>query len=203
LIALAILAGGSLLDRSLRKPRLVSYAREGISFKRPGGWLPALEPDAKVSPLAQRTAGFGVVPTSEVAATNNVHTIFAAPQDARLRVEVRIEDRPAYPNLPGALSVQRLGHYGEYYWSRSSGNASIASRDWLRTEFRYAWKPSKSGSPQIAEAVEYAIVNEERLFIVTLHASPEGLPSLDALIAQSLRISSPQNSSNTDHEATP
>ncbi|MCP4445137.1 MAG: hypothetical protein GY811_07315 [Myxococcales bacterium] len=204
-IALAILAGGALVHRSLACPDHVSYAKQGLQFQRPGGWLTLPESNSYVTPLALGTAGFGVG-TSAPPAPNepgDVHTRFASPKDARRRIEVRIEGRPSYSNLRGALAVQRLGQYGEFYWARSSGNSAIAGKDWLRTEFRYAFKPNKRGSPQIAEAIEYAIVNDERLFVVTLHDRPETLNDLDAIVADSLRVASQQASHTTTDKAPP
>ncbi len=197
IVAAAILVGGALLHRSLVAPKFVSFASEGLRFERPGGWLSTQAKKPQVSPLVQGTAEFGADDGTSTQPHDSpgLHNIFVSPVAPRQRIEVRIVERPTYSNLRGALAVQRLGQYGEFYWARSSGNAAIARRDWLRTEYRYAFKPSKSGSPQIAEAVEYAIVNDGRLYIVTLHDSPENLQVLDALIAGSLRIAATQNNS--------
>tara|TARA_R110002096_G_scaffold143328_3_gene299230 strand:+ start:93226 stop:93891 length:666 start_codon:yes stop_codon:yes gene_type:complete len=195
IVALAMLAGGALVHRYRAAPSVVPYAKEGLVFERPGGWLPAQIPAVSVSPLVQHQAGFGVATTIPTRAPNTVHTIYVSPLDARRRIEVRIEDRPAYSNLRGALAVARLGQYGEFYWARHSGNATIANRDWLRTEFRYAFKANKGSSPQIAEAVEYAIVNAGRLFVVTLHDEPDSPSKLEPLVAKTLRISTRENSS--------
>ncbi len=195
-VALALLAGGVLVHRFLATPPMVPFEKHGLQFERPGGWLPAQLPPVAASPLVQKAAGFGVAPAApQSTPSDRIHSIYTSPQDARRRIEVRIEERPAYNNLRGALAVQRLGEYGEFYWARHSGKTVLAGRDWLRTEFRYAYKASKGGSPQIAEAVEYAIVNSGRLYVVTLHDSPKTLPSLDALVSRTLRVSTPQNSS--------
>lgn len=194
IVALALLAGGALVHRFLAAPDVVEFSQEGLQFERPGGWLPGQVPKGAMSPLAGNQAGFGA-PAQAADSSPHLHTIFVSPQDARRRIEVRIADRPAYSNLRGALAVQRLGDYGEFYWARHSGNAAIEGRDWLRTEFRYAFKASKGGSPQIAEAIEYAIVSAGRLYVVTLHDAPDAVGTLDTMIAKTLQLSTQQNSS--------
>ena len=193
IVALALLAGGALVHRFLAAPNIAEFSQEGLHFERPGGWLPGQVPQGAMSPLARNQAGFGA--PAQAVSSAHLHTVFVSPQDARRRIEVRIAARPAYSNLRGALAVQRLGEYGELYWARHSGNAAIEGRDWLRTEFRYAFKASKGGSPQIAEAIEYAIVNAGRLYVVTLHDAPDAVGTLDSMIAKTLRLSTQQNSS--------
>lgn len=188
IFAFAIFAGGVLLHRSLTAPKLIEFRHEGLAFDRPGGWLPGVRPAATQAALASKSTGFGARDPKESPAEKDFHIVYSAPRDARQRIEVRVSERPAYSNLGGVLAVRRLGRYGEFYWVRSSRNQSIGRRDWVRSEYRYAFKASKNSSPQIAEAVEYATLNDGRLYVVTLHGSPENMKELDNLVAKTLRV---------------
>jgi hypothetical protein len=185
--ALAVFAGGTLVSRQLATPKQIEFAKSGLQFQRPSGWLPAQSTPAKAAGLANTTSGFGVANASSSAETGQ-HFVYQSPRDSRQRIEVRIGPRPPYRNLRGARAIERLGQYGEFYWEAESSDRSIARRDWVRSEFRYAFKPSKSGSPQIANAVEYATIQDARLYVVTLHGDPNSMTELDKLIAPTLRI---------------
>lgn len=186
--ALAVFAGGTLVSRQLATPKQIQFAKSGLQFQRPSGWLPAQSTPAKAAGLANTTSGFGVAKASPSSADTGQHFVYQAPRDSRQRIEVRIGPRPPYRNLRGARAIERLGQYGEFYWEAESSDRSIARRDWVRSEFRYAFKPSKSGSPQIANAVEYATIQDARLYVVTLHGDPKSMTELDKLIAPTLRI---------------
>ncbi len=139
------------------------------------------------SGLASRSSGFGAAEPT-LPSDQEIHIIYRSARDARRRIEVRIGPRPGYGNLRGARAIERLGQYGEFYWEAGSGDRAISRRDWVRTEFRYAFKSSKSGSPQIANAVEYATIQDKRLYVVTVHGDLSSMKDLDTLIFPTLRI---------------
>ncbi len=189
LFALAVFAGGTLVTRRLATPKQIHFEHSGLSLERPAGWLPGQTPTAQSAGLAGTTSGFGVaVPTGAAPSKTQFHIVYRGARDARRRIEVRIGPKPGYGNLRGARAIERMGQYGEYYWEASSSNHPIHRRDWVRTEFRYAFKASKSGSPQIANAVEYATIQDKRLYVVTLHGNLESMNDLDKLISPTLRI---------------
>jgi hypothetical protein len=189
LFALAIFAGGTLITRRLATPKLIDFDQGGLHFERPVGWLPPQRPSMQSAGLARTSAGFGVQKTAASDAT--LHLLYRSARDAKQRIEVKIAPRPGYGNLRGARAVERMGQYGEFYWEADTKDRSIARRDWLRTEFRYAFKASKGGSPQIANAVEYATLKDNRLYIVTIHGDSQAMKDLDKTLAPTLRIEEP------------
>lgn len=191
-IGLALLLVGIAWHRSLTRPARVTFSHDALRFERPAGWLPGVRPSTFPAALAETGAGFGAAPP--VADARDFHLVYSSPRDGRLRLEVRIAPPPSYKNLSGALSIARLGRYGEFYWVRSSKMHSIAKRDWLRTAYRYAHKPNASGSPQIAEAIEYAIMDREHLYIIVAHGGElEDIDELDQLLRKSLRLQATEN----------
>lgn len=188
LFALAIFAGGTLITRRLATPTLIDFDQDGLHFQRPAGWLPGQHPTVKSAGLANTAAGFGTSTAAKKLSDQDFHVLYRSARDAKQRIEVRIAPRPGYGNLRGARAVERLGRYGEFYWEESSSDRSIARRDWLRTEFRYAFKASKGGSPQIANAVEYATLQDRRLYVITLHGSSQAMNDLERFVSPTLRI---------------
>lgn len=189
IFALAIFAGGVLAHRSFTLPDLMTFERGRLVFERPAGWLPGVRPADEQVALADTGPGFGRAPAPMAAETPaDFHIVYASPWDARLRLEVRISEPPTYKNLSGALAVARMARYGEYYWVRASKMHSIAKRDWLRTEFRYAFKANKAGTPEIADAIEYAIVDDDHLYQVTVHGDPGDMGEIDRLLRETLRV---------------
>ena len=188
LFALAIFAGGTLITRRLARPTLISFDRAGLLFQRPAGWLPGQRPTLKAASLASSAAAVESSPAPKESSEQDLHIVYQSARHAKQRIEVRIAPRPSYGNLRGARAIERLGRYGEFYWEEKTSDRSIARRDWLRTEFRYAFKASKGGSPQIANAVEYATLQDKRLYVVTFHGNSKAMNELDRSIAPTLRI---------------
>ncbi len=192
IFALAVFAGGVLAHRRLTTPSLMSFDRDGLHFQRPAGWLPGIRPEPRPAALAETAVNFGGNPLAEApidaSPQDEFHEIYVSPRDARRRIEVKITPPPLYKNLSGALSVARMAQYGEMYWVRDSEIVSIGKRDWLRTEFRYAFKIDKGGSPQIAEAAEFATMNEDHLYVVVAHGEGRELLEMRALLRDSLKV---------------
>lgn len=191
--ALAVLAGGVILHRSITNPSLMSFHHDRLQFERPKGWLPGTVLTSKPAALTGMISKGGFGAPQPVAEATSWTRSYTSARNPSHRINVRIAPRPTYPNLQGVLDVKRLGRYGEYYWAQHSEDVTIADgQTWLRTEFRYAYKSSKTSAPKIAVAVEYAILNGATLFIVTLHGSPENVSELDQLVSPTLRIK-PEN----------
>jgi hypothetical protein len=189
LFAFAVFAGGTLVTRNLATPKRIAFEESGLHFERPAGWLPGQQNSHRSAGLASTTSGFGVEPPRDRnESPGEFHVIYRSARDGRRRIEVRIAPKPGYGNLRGARAIERLGQYGEYYWEANSGDHAIRRRDWVRTEFRYAFKASKSGSPQIANAVEYATIQDKRLYVVTLHGDLDSMNDLDKFISPTLQI---------------
>jgi len=186
--ALAILSAGTLYYRSLTAPSLRGFDHAGLHFDMPNGWLPA----AEIEPARSALAGLPKSPSASSETQTNIpsalHVSFDSPRDPDLRIEVRVASKPAYNNLRGALTLQRVVTYGGNYWARSAGDESIGGRDWLLTRFQYADRTKAGSAPAVHAATEYAILNGNLLYVVTLHGSERDIEQLDELIVQSLRV---------------
>src|SRR6185503_16153921 len=97
------------------------------------------------------------------------HVVYTSTLDPDVRLEVLIDTRPAWSNVLTGLELERRNRYGELYASDGGHTSSIAGHDWLRTAYRYAFAAEKGDVPRIGHAVEYATVDREQLYAVTLH----------------------------------
>ncbi|HTM20989.1 MAG TPA: trypsin-like peptidase domain-containing protein, partial [Kofleriaceae bacterium] len=185
--AMLVLAVGGLVYHELTTPTMTAYEQHGLRFEWPGSWLPG-------EPLPDRPGRLlaDPAPPTAAGATGDelpFHEVYSYAADDHLRVEVRIDRRPAYGNLRGVLSFERHNRFGELYRMLDGKNVGIEGRDWLRTRFQYAWKEDKSDAPETAFGIEYAIVAGDRLYVVTLHGSDAATGWLDHLLAPTLHVS--------------
>ena len=85
-----------------------------------------------------------------------------------MRLEVRIDHRPVYKNWRGALSLARVSRYGDTYWTANSLERSVGGREWVETQFRYAFTAYSGDSPKVATGIEYATLNGDLLYVLDL-----------------------------------
>jgi hypothetical protein len=197
LVAVAALSGGAFVFRTLTHPTPITFSANGLSFERPAGWLPAKTVEQTPSKLALAAGAAARNNTSE-----GLHVIFEAPPEQRkpsgsriqdtpevpARIEVEIEPRPSYDNLPAYLEVRRASRFGEFYFSEESGERSVGRKDWQHTRFRYAYKVDKSSSPQISTGIEFSAANSSYLFVITVHGSQRRAKEVASFIAGSLSL---------------
>ena len=185
--ALALLAGGVLAYRSKTAPRTIAFAKLGLTLERPSAWLP---PQQVPPPPSSLALAVGPNPAAKTPAKGELphHVMYQSASNALGRLEIRIDKRPSYNNLRGALNLARVGRYGEVYWAADSSDETIKGRDWVRTRFRYAYKPDDANSPRVATGIEYATLNGGLVYVVTLHGSDKDADALRALIAPTLTV---------------
>jgi hypothetical protein len=190
--ALALLATGVLAYRSLTAPRLTEFSRFGLSLERPGTWLP---PQAVPPPPSRLAVAAGAQTSSSDARKAPAsgeelpyHVVFQSPLSPLARLEIRIDRRPTYGNLRGALGLARVSRYGEVYWAAESDEQTIDGRDWVRTRFQYAYKAGDGDSPKVATGIEYGTVNGNLVYVVTFHGSDAEAERLRALIAPTFAV---------------
>jgi hypothetical protein len=168
---------------------LTEFSRLGLSLMRPNSWLPP----QPVIPTPSRLAlsigsGTSADAKRRPPAGLPYHVVYQSPTDPLVRLEIRIDRRPTYNNLHGALGLARVSRYGEVYWAAESHNETIHSRDWQRTRFRYAYKSDDVDSPKVATGIEYATLNEGLVYVVTLHGSEQEAEELSELVGPTLAI---------------
>ena len=86
------------------------------------------------------------------------------------------------------LQQARRQRYGEYLWTAAAGEREVNGHAWLRTEFQYAVKATVDDAPQVATAIEYATVNDDRLYVVTVHGTEAQARRLEAIVQASLEL---------------
>lgn len=186
IVAVALLVGGILGYRSRITPQLVDFSQYGLSLSRPSAWLP---PQPVKPPPSRLAIALGESPPARRATgALPYHVVYQSPRDPLIRLEIRIDRRPAYNNLAGALALARVARYGEVYWAAESDEETIRSRDWLRTRFQYAFKVGEADSPKVATGIEYATLNGGLVYVVTMHGSEQDAGRLRSLIAPTLAV---------------
>lgn len=183
---LALLAVGGLAYHASTAPVLDHYSQQGLGFDRPGNWLPS----QRVAPPPPRLlAGVDVSHLPGARGTSDAfHEVYSYAPDPDLRLEVRIDQRPAYGNLRGVLGFQRRNRYGELYRRIEGRTLTIDGVDWLFTRFQYAYKPDQHHSPRTALGLEYATLSAGKLYVVTIHGAERQTAWLRAMVEPSLRV---------------
>lgn len=166
LAAALLLVGGWLAHRAVARPRLARFDHQGLTFAYPAGWLP------------------GGGDPEQVGATLRYESV---PPGSRL--EVKIAGRPVMgPPLSPILDIARSRAYGQLYKRLESENLVRGGHEWLRTRYVYAYQPTADDAPAVAMAVEYATLNGERMYVVTVHGSEAGVEDLESDILHTLAV---------------
>jgi len=159
----------------------------GLAFERPRGWLtspagplPAPRIAHDVGPPAARS-GSGSAPY-------HVELTSTSPLDPTARVEVLIDRKPAWSNIVTGLDLDRRTRWGELYFLDDSSVRSVEDHQWLRTAYRFAHTPDRGDVPRIDQAVEYATIDREQLYVVTLFGTPSEIDRLEQVVAPTLRV---------------
>jgi hypothetical protein len=190
LFALALFVTGAIAQRRMAKPSLQVTTELGLHLSRPAGWLPprrVTRPTMGLAASADATAPARAAPDA-AGSSLPYHVVIQSPSDPVARLEIRVAPRPTTGNLRSALILERVSRHGEAHWAADSTDRTIGGRDWVRTEYRYAYKGNKTDAPRIATGIEYAIINGRLLYTVTLHGGEETARQLEALLIPTLAI---------------
>jgi hypothetical protein len=150
--ALVLLAGGAVVAARAECPAMKRYEAGGIAMDVPATWL-----------RQPREGG-----------------VQFRGEDAVTRLEVRTLPRPEPSvGIDGLLELDRGQMYGQMYRRLASERRTIHGREWLRTEFVYAFKPTEEHAPRVANAVEIAAPIADKVWVVTLHGPEERVRELE------------------------
>lgn len=172
--ALVLLAAAYAAHGAMTRPRMATFDAQGLALRYPKGWFPSGDP--------------GAFPTI---------VSFQSTEDPLIGLEAKITRKPLMEGPIGpALDLSRGTRYGEMYKRMTScptescppQTRTANGRQWLRTEFIYAFKPSDDDAPVVEHAVEYALVNSDRLYVVTLHGPEARLGELESRILSTLAV---------------
>ena len=182
LLALVIIFVAGRIYTNLVTPPNVTFASHGLTFDHAAGWLP--EPSPLPAPrLVHDLAGLG-----EPAKDDTVyHVTLTSPLESTARIEVLVDRQLAWRNIVTSLDLDRRTRYGELYALEASSVESIEEHEWLRTEYRYA-HGAKGDVPRVDRAVEYATIDRDQSYVVTLFGTPAQLARIEDVVAPSLRV---------------
>jgi hypothetical protein len=176
LFALILLAAGAISYRTQTAVERRPLELLGLHLDRPASLLPPRE--------------LGGPPTG-VAGDGTLlpyHVLYQSPGIAGLRLEIEIDERPSFSNLRAARALARASRFGEMLWTESSEDVKIRGRNWLRTDYVYAYKDHDFDSPKVNKAIELASLNGSLLYVVTAHGDPGAAEALAELVARSLAV---------------
>jgi protease PrsW len=183
--ALLLIVAAAAAHQALITPPSTTFSERGLSFQRSQGWL-APEPITPIAPRLIYRPEASAAPADRRDAP--YHVAFTYIRDAAVRLEVLIDQKPAWSNIVTGLDLGRRTRWGELYRLESSGVKSIAGHDWLRTSFHYAHVSEKGDLPRVDHAVEYATVGRDRLYVISMYGNDSQVARIEETIAPTLRV---------------
>lgn len=182
LLALVIIVIAGRAHRRLVTPPTTKFSQRGLEFVHSTTWL-SPEPLTPPAPrLVPELPGLPGKPGSVY------HVALTSSLDPDARLEVLIDRKPAWSNLVTGLELERRTRWGELYTLDASEVRSIAGHDWLRTAYRYAHVADKGDVPRVDPAIEYATIDRDQLYVVTMFGSAAALERIETVVAPSLRV---------------
>lgn len=167
IVAAALLVAGWLAHGAMTRPELATLDRHGLTLQAPRGWLPSGAPSD----------------------TLPAETSWQPVDEPNVKLEVRVQNRPAFDGpLQPLLDLARGRRYGELYKRLSVDDRVVGGRTWLRSRYTYAFKPTEDDAPMVASAVEYALVNGDKLYVVTVHGPDDRVEALEASLLRTLKV---------------
>ncbi len=182
LLAFVMIIVAARVHRNMVTPPTTTFSERGLVFEHSKTWL---QPEP-VPPYSPRIVhDLGGAPTQP---KSLYHVEFTSSLDPSARMEVLIDKKPAWSNIVTGLELDRRTRWGELYRLEDSAVRSIAGHDWLRTEFRYAHVGEKGDVPRVDHAVEYATIDRDQVYVITLYGNESELDRIEDVVAPSLRV---------------
>ena len=164
--------------RLFSSPQKALLSVKGLTFDYPAHWI-NLNPKGAESPPS---SPFGITQKTD-------HFEIVSPSDRASRIEIRVADKYEGAMLRSSLHMHRASRFGDHQWILSESNFDHGGRDWHRTHFSYPYHYQLGSPAQILHGIEYAIVDGNHLYVVTLHSRQGQTKSLDAIVSSSLQSS--------------
>jgi S1-C subfamily serine protease len=178
-----IVIAGRIHDR-LVTPTNEVFNERGLTFVHSTTWLRP-EPLPMIAPRIVRDPAGGA-PTKD----ENLYHVELAAVGSTAKIEVLIDKKPTWSNIVTGLELDRRSRYGELYTLDASSVRSISGHDWLRTAYRYAHVQERGDVPRVDRAVEYATIDRDQIYVITLFGTRRELEQIEEVVAPSLRVHS-------------
>jgi S1-C subfamily serine protease len=186
LLAVVVMIVAGRVHAALVTPPVMVFENHGLTFAHSTAWL-GPEPTPVPAPRLLRDDEGGPAPGIMTGKTGLYHVELTSTIDAQAKIEVLIDDLPRWSNYTMWLELDRRTRWGELYHLESSKVRGIAEHDWLRTEYTYAHVADKGDEPRVDHAIEYATVDHDQIYVVTLFGTPGELDRIEQVVAPSLR----------------
>ncbi|NVB78146.1 MAG: trypsin-like serine protease [Kofleriaceae bacterium] len=184
LLAFVIIVIAGQIHERLVTPPNEAFSARGLTFSHSTAWLRP-EPLPMTAPRIVRDTT-GAAPTQD----ENLYHVELAAVGSTARLEVLIDKKPTWSNIVTGLDLDRRSRWGELYSLDASSVRSIAGHDWLRTAYHYASVPEKNDQPRIGEAVEYATIDREQIYVITIFGTNEEIAQTEDVVSPTLRVPS-------------
>ncbi len=187
-VATALLVAGAFIYRKLVEPKMVEFSHAGLTFQRPTGFFPPVDIEAPATSFGGLAGLADRGDTAAQPAPPRYHKLYKTPAGPLVALEVRIDRKPTYRGLGIVLQQARRQRYGEFLWVANAEDRDVGGAAWARTEFQYATKAAQDDAPQVATGIEYAAVNGDRLYVVTVHGTRPEAIRLESLVQTTLTL---------------
>jgi len=182
LLAFVIIFVAGVVYRAIVTPPTQLFNHRGLTFEHSTSWLKP-EPMPPVAPRLVRDPS-GAPPKDDV-----YHVELTA-VGSTAKIEVLIDKKPIWSNIVTGLELDRRTRWGELYTLDDSSVRAIAGHDWLRTKYRYAHVLDKGDVPRVDNALEYATIDREQIYVITVYGTASEIHEIEDVIAPSLRVPS-------------
>ncbi|HUS32951.1 MAG TPA: serine protease, partial [Kofleriaceae bacterium] len=183
LLAFVIIVIVGQVHKRLVTPPDETFSEHGLTFKHSTAWLKP-EPLPLTAPRLVRDAS-GAQPTTD----ESLYHVELSAIGSQAKLEVLVDKKPAWSNIVTGLDLDRRSRWGELYSLDESSVRSTAGHDWLRTSYRYA-HAEKDDVPRVDHALEYATIDRDQIYVITIFGSPGEISQIEEVLAPSLRVQS-------------
>ena len=180
LLAFVMIVVAGRVHGKLVTPPHKKFDQHGLVFEHPAGWL-VTDGVPVPPPRLVHDSGAGAKDDALY------HADLTESGGGTSKLEVLIDKKPVWSNIVTGLELDRRTRWGELYRLDDSSVRSIAGHDWLRTAYHYA-HAEKDDVPRVDRAVEYATIDREQLYVLTLFGTPGELERLQEVVEPSLRV---------------
>lgn len=166
--------------RVVASPHLSQFSQLGLQFEYPSHWK-------NLQPIENQKESIGDNPFQLKQSSSHFEIVSIA--DPSARIEIRIADKYEGSMLRSSLHMQRVAQYGDHQWILQESQYDHHGKDWRKTHFTYPYHLALGSPPIILHGIEFAIVEGDHLYVVTLHSKPHEIQSLNKLVAPTLNAS--------------
>jgi len=159
------------------------HGEHGLMFEHSKGWLTSVGGPLPAPRIVREVAPSAARPSAMPYRVELTSTV-----DPTARIEVMIDRKPAWSNIVTGLDLDRRTRWGELYVLDDSSVRSVEDHQWLRTAYRFAHVPDKGDVPRIDRAVEYATIDREQIYVITMFGTPAEIERIEEVVAPTLKV---------------